>query len=59
MPTNTTDNEKRIAVEKITGAEETEYGTVAYTIHETDGVDVVFTDGNASHFSYGETLRLI
>jgi hypothetical protein len=51
-------NTARIAVENLRGGEATPFGEVAYIIAESDGVDVVFTDGEAHHFNYGDTLEV-
>jgi DNA-binding LytR/AlgR family response regulator len=59
MRSMNTNRTNRIAVEELQGAEMTPFGEVAYIIAETDGVDVVFTDGECHHFNYGESVEVI
>jgi hypothetical protein len=49
---------EHIAVEELRGDEITPFGRVAYIIAESDGVDVVFTNGEAHHWNYGDTLEV-
>lgn len=52
------DRTERVEVEALRGGETSEYGEVAYTTHESDGVDVVLVDGEAHHFPYGALIAV-
>lgn len=52
-------NKEHIAVEHLRGGEHVVgFGEVAYIIEESDGVDVVFTNNDCSHWNYGERLEV-
>lgn len=50
---------QKIKAEDLQGGENTNFGEVAHIIAELDGIDVVFVNGDVSHFDYGDTLELI